>query len=327
MTFTPLENILKLLGLCCVLSDGKKLKYSWPICKIAFTATSLLIANSVSIYLSITTITYKRSKAAFQDYIPLIYLLGYVQYISDLTFVYKYGRQRCLNYYSVFENIDRVIGMCYYNEIRKSVAKICIYFILIGSCYLISDYTALVMSYVGGFTYGWSITAIHSVDYIYTIIKMLSALDGIAHITQVKFRLKKMEDILKEYYSTVASLPGVTQDVICKEDSTKNYQFLNGYCSLNVIGQKHPEVILQLSRCYLLLLEQCEYINGMFGFRVSIYCQVIFVYGHPLLDLDFSMVCKPIYSLLSCATCFYRLFYLHTFSFFSVPFFHILLVG
>ncbi|XP_052743935.1 uncharacterized protein LOC112050478 [Bicyclus anynana] len=199
-------------------------------------------------------------------------MLGYVQYVVDLLFVYKYGRQRCLDYYNTFENIDRVIGMPYYNEIKRSVTKICFFFILIGSVYFISDYTALVL------LYGWFISAVHSIDYIYTVIKILSALDGIAHFIQVKFRLKRIGDVLQDYYNSVASLPGMRKDVISKTDSTTTVCLSNRWKLelLDTIGYSRTKTILRLSKCYLLLLEQCDYVNGMFGFRVPFHKSNLF---------------------------------------------------
>ncbi|XP_039759612.1 uncharacterized protein LOC120633468 [Pararge aegeria] len=153
--------------------------------------------------------------------------------------------------------------MPYSKEIKGSVAKKCLFFVLTGSIYFLSDYTALVLAY------GWFISTVHSVDYIYTTIKMLTALDAIAHFTEIKFCLKRIEDILRNYYSTVENLPGVTKDVICKRDWVKTvYNMSIRLGSLTTIGSKRINVILNLNRCYLLLLEQCDYINGMFGVRI-----------------------------------------------------------
>ncbi|XP_052743934.1 uncharacterized protein LOC112050479 [Bicyclus anynana] len=62
------------------------------------------------------------------------------------------------------------------------------------------------------------------------------------------------------------TLPGVTTNVISENNWTKTSHSLGSLSTFD--HNNRSNVILHLSRCYLLLLQQCDYINGMFGFRI-----------------------------------------------------------
>ncbi|XP_046970365.1 uncharacterized protein LOC124537535 [Vanessa cardui] len=68
-------------------------------------------------------------------------MLGYVQYITDIIFVYKYGRQSYIDYFIAYDQIDSVLGIPHYRETRNCITRISSIFIFAGIILLIIDFS------------------------------------------------------------------------------------------------------------------------------------------------------------------------------------------
>lgn len=252
-----LNNFLSLFGLSRVYKDKGVLQYNNSLYKISILIIILFIANIYTVYDKIQNS--ESVKIDFDEIYQMTFLLGYIQYIIDMVFVYKYGRQPAIMYFVTYDYIDRIIGMTYYKNIRKDFRNICILFFIIISVTLITQYMAYITSF------GWTLALIFIMDYIYFGIRILGGLDVILNVVQVIYRLRTIGDLLENYYN-----PDIDVDMyrnIANEIWTTDQR--KKISNIKVLSYSRHNIVLWLSRCYLFLNEQTEYINIMYGFRVS----------------------------------------------------------
>ncbi|XP_061384228.1 uncharacterized protein LOC133320300 [Danaus plexippus] len=95
-------------------------------------------------------------------------------------------------------------------------------------------------------------------EYVFYVLKTLSVVDMISHIIQVKFRLKTIGDILKDYCSHIDNV-SFSETIKKSGNNIKDSEFLS---------YNYRHISLSLSRCYFLLTEQCNFINAMYGLRI-----------------------------------------------------------
>lgn len=199
----------------------------------------------------------------FFDSVQISYLFDLVHYCADITFVYKYGRQRCVDYYSTYQLIDTVLGKYFFIKIRKSIIKMCSFLIVIWFLAMIVDYIAWSMAF------GWMVPFAYFMDAITLALKIISYLNVISNCVQIEYRLKAIEADLNFIYCSMESVPAMIKEVV-RADKYNKKNNLNLQCIyVKPVIIYRSNVVSHLSRCYLLLLEQCNYINIMSGYRVS----------------------------------------------------------
>lgn len=207
------------------------------------------------------------------DTVQMIY--DYCQYIVDIYFVNKYGRQINLEYVKQYECIDRILDITHLSEIHQRIVRLVIIF---GLIWLI----ATVLEFFGWYlSFGWWVPTVYGVSYLFLFIKMLTLLDMTAHVVQVKHRLQVMTDFLQSYYNSANSLSTTTtclNDLLNDTLCNKNWFYCNDYIrtqkiqqrsyQLKILSSNRQQEVKLLSRCYLMLTEQCNFINNMYGVRV-----------------------------------------------------------
>ncbi|XP_072942957.1 uncharacterized protein [Epargyreus clarus] len=206
----------------------------------------------------------------FKDFIKILFLFGYVQYIIDLYCVHKYGRQICLEYFNIFDHIDKILGMEYYNNIRKLIIRTLITFTTFAVISTVFDVGAWYISS------GSIFIAVNMFDYIYVILRQLTIADYIAQVTQIEYRLKFHENLLHDFYMMCETLPGVIKDIVAEKGMNKCRKRIN---SVQIIPDKIRilDQITRLGSCNLLILEQTAYTNSMYGIRVMAACLTILI--------------------------------------------------
>lgn len=90
-----------------------------------------------------------------------------------------------------------------------------------------------------------------------------------SHVVQIEYRLRRLADEVENFnrYNEDVSIC-VTHKSDAEEARLDKLKMFNVKTTENAI--KEPDDILLLSQCYLKLIKQTEFINTMFGFRVSI---------------------------------------------------------
>lgn len=189
-------------------------------------------------------------------------ITDYFQYLVDLFFVYKYGRNICLEYFKQYEKIDSYLDIVHYTVLKRKLRKIIAFFLTI---WLISSFGDLV---AWGVTYGWMTPMVHSITYLFLCIKILTVLDLIAHVNHIAFRLKIIGNMVQNCYASVEVCPaGLMTDCI------RNRNWLYPEAGIDAYGHQISSndsyELKRLTKCYLTLTEQVAFINRMYGFRVS----------------------------------------------------------
>ncbi|XP_021185544.2 uncharacterized protein LOC110372862 [Helicoverpa armigera] len=188
-------------------------------------------------------------------------ICDFFQYTVDLFFVYKFGRNLYIEYFRQFEIIDVCLETSCYAEMKRRLLKTMTFFLVI---WFISSFTDLGAWVI---TYGWMIPVVHSLSYLYLLIKILATLDLIANIIQVEVRLRIINNFIKNCYKCASACPvGILADCI------RNKNWLHGEDGSPDQSLKARSIdsheIKRLSKCYLLLTEQVMFINKMYGFRI-----------------------------------------------------------
>ncbi|XP_041985053.1 uncharacterized protein LOC121737441 [Aricia agestis] len=265
-TMSHLNAILRLVSLSCIVRDRSTLRHSWSFYKASFHVIFLTTFTILSMYFKFYSI-HGLSSFSFKDAIQFVYLLGYVQYLSDLYFVYKY-RQLYLDYINMYDYIDRILGINYISIIKSRVTKICLVFLIFDLCCSVFDYTSWI------FFYGWLIPTLYSVEYVFYLFKNLSIADMAANMYQLEYRLRAIGDLLENDKTSTITVKSVHKDIKLTVDAFDHKAYKLDLAALN---QDRPEVILGISRCYLLLLDQADCINTMYGLRILVTSIIILI--------------------------------------------------
>lgn len=198
------------------------------------------------------------------DCIQMVY--DHFQLIIDLWCIYKYGRHMSIKYFKQYESIDIILKMTDYNTIKWKLARLITVFSLIWLTSSAFDFAAW------GLGFGWVIPLVYSIAYIYLFIKIITTLDLTSHIMHIETRLAMMADLVQNYYAAAENLPGFVGDPVCNKNwlntrASLRSQELDNLHKIHILSKEINDAQL-LTRCYLLLTDQVELINCMFGFRV-----------------------------------------------------------
>lgn len=206
------------------------------------------------------------------DVVQMIF--DYCQFIIDLYFVNKYGKEMNLEYVKQYECIDRMLDITQFSEMDQRL--ICL-FTVFGSIWFIISAIEFFGWYL---SFGLCLPIVYGVAYIFLLIKMLTILDMTAQVIHVKHRLQVMADFMQSYYNTANCSPTTTSsnDLLNDTLTNKNWFYCNdfiraekiqqGSYQLKTLSRNVQQEVKWLSRCYLILVEQCIFINNMYGVRV-----------------------------------------------------------
>ncbi|KAJ2941146.1 hypothetical protein O0L34_g10382 [Tuta absoluta] len=214
------------------------------------------------------------SSIVITDVIQMIY--DYGQYIVDLCVIYKYGREVSQVYFKNYMCIDKILDTSHHDEIQSKLIRltmILLFCLIIVSAF---DYTAW---YLG---YGFWTPIFYSISYFFLLFKVLTNLDLTVQIMHVECRLRDIGDLLQDTYNSTECLPipesmKENNQTLSNSLTNKNW-FYGGGClrAEEMRTRNHPwkkattscHEMKWLTRCYLLINEQCMFINRMFGVRI-----------------------------------------------------------
>ncbi|XP_075981618.1 uncharacterized protein LOC142980171 [Anticarsia gemmatalis] len=196
-TLAPINGLLRTTALSNIYRKGTDLEVSRSIVRSVFHILIFGLLNTFCLYHKIKTFKGRAQNGLvrFSDSIQLTYLFSYFNYIVDLLFVYKYGRESLLRYFKAFDHIDEVLGSPCYNEIRRTIVQNMIIAITVFLCISLFDYTC------------WNLVEefwppmLYAIDYLYFFLNMMSVLDLISHVIQVQYRLIMIKNLLEVCYS------------------------------------------------------------------------------------------------------------------------------
>ncbi|XP_034832447.1 uncharacterized protein [Maniola hyperantus] len=269
-TFSPLSWLLKIFSLDCHCpKDTTKLTPSyWAKIRSAITAVFLACINLFTLYYKFIYFYQDLLiSVKYTDVVQMVYDL--FQYMVDLYFVYKYGSDVFYEYIRQYAYIDGMLGMKYYSRIKRRLIKtiICIITMWISS--------SLCDNIIWGIGVGWVETFGFSLAYIYMLIKILTNLHLTLHVMHIGSRLRVIGDWVQECYCASLSCCPKIEDTVMKKNWFYSHKTKTStsklYPSKSITFMNCCDVKL-LSRCYLLLTEQVNFINKIFGMRILLNC-------------------------------------------------------
>ncbi|XP_039753341.1 uncharacterized protein LOC120628787 [Pararge aegeria] len=234
------------------------------ISKGALTFTILAAINLFTIYYKFTWFYVELIiSVKYADAVQMIYDL--CQYFVDLYFVYKYGSDVFYEYIRQYAYIDGMFGMEYYGSIRRRLINVMIFMISMWFSSSLSDYV------IWAIGFGLMSTTFFSMAYIYMFIKILTNLHVTVHIMHIESRLRVLGDLIQECYCSSVSCTARIEDAVIKKNwfyTIKTKTSKSQLYPLKKISYVNSNEVKWLSRCYLLLTEQVNFINRMFGMRI-----------------------------------------------------------
>lgn len=251
-SLTPVHWILRMFILRNVKRRENKLVQCWSLTETLIVVSVMLTINIFSFVtkMQIFDINIKKDYF-FLDTIQLTYILSFAGYIVDLVFVYKM-RHSFVKYLEFYANIDKIINAPNFSKIKmKNVITVVLFII----SFLVSTFLDYLAWFIG---FGWVEPTLYCLDYIYFFIISLTVLDFISNVIQIEHRLKMMAQVTKELTS---SLITIYRNV--DENRIENQQTISHDVRVNFD-------IPSLSKFYVLLMDQVNYVNTAYGVRVSI---------------------------------------------------------
>ncbi|XP_046965822.1 uncharacterized protein LOC124534160 [Vanessa cardui] len=227
-------------------------------------STVLACINLLTLYYKVTYVkNFLTISVLYTDVVQLIYDI--FQYIVDLFYVYKYGGELCCMYLKKYAYIDGILGTDYYTSIRRRLIKIMGFYMFMWLSSSLFDY----FIWANGF--GFTISTVYSIAYIYILIKILTNLDLSVNVMQVECRLRALAEIVRDFCSGTESTAGITEDItnsdwFYHEEPRKSCK--PKFLTVNIISCLDRQEIRRLSKCYLVLTEQVAFINKMYGMRI-----------------------------------------------------------
>lgn len=198
----------------------------------------------------------------FTDFTHFVYIYGYFAYVISVWCVYR-NQHDCLNYYKMYNNIDRTLAVTYVRLTRKLIVK---YFYVYITLYIFTSF----FDYISWSFADWLLSTLYCADYVYALYNLLSFIDFLAQVILVEFRLKLINNFLLIYYAKSNprfGVAGVMKDSGWTIDlvEIKINKHLNNLRNLDF-----NECIdfSSFTKCYLMLLEQIIYVNNAYGIRV-----------------------------------------------------------
>lgn len=270
----PLQWLLKVFTLHSI--ERRNTKNEERCLKIRKVIVALFVGalNFYTLYYKIRYI-YDEINLSIKGSDTLQMTYDYFQFIIDIYFVNKYGKEINLEYIKQYDCIDRILDITHFSEIHQRMTWL---LIIIGLIWLITS----ILEFVGWFlSYGWWVPTVYGVSYVFLFIKILTIMDMTAQVVQVKYRLQVIADFVQSYYNSAKSLSttstcpkNLLNDTLCNNnwfycnDYIRAEKIQQGSYRLKTLSSNIQQEVKWLSRCYLMLTEQCNFINNMYGVRV-----------------------------------------------------------
>nr|QZH55046.1 gustatory receptor 13 [Achelura yunnanensis] len=266
-TYRHLDRLLKIFALSYNVQRNNHFQTLTSILRIVSTATIIGFCNFFALYIKIVY-RYKELNVSIRlmDFLQSIY--NYCQYLTDIYFVYKYGREISLEYFKQYKNLDVILGTMYQGEIKERLLKLTILFSIIWTTSSACDYAAWALNHV------WTTPIAFSTSFIFLLIKILTTLDFTTHVMHVECRLRIIGDFVQNYFDVSENLSGVLGEFNDRKcwfrDHSGNLPAELGVMSrqLKTYSSSDCHEVDWLIQCYLFLTEQCTFINTMYGTRI-----------------------------------------------------------
>lgn len=264
-TLTAINRLLKVFCLTGITCENEQLKINYMAKYIQpFLIFFTIIVGFTS---EIANLMNFHDKSYNLDHI--IMLITLIQYIVGLIFVFKNSSTN-LYYFKLYDHIDKILGMIttYNSCIQEKVSSVT--FVCVCSlCGMFAiEFFGEILHLNSCISHFIAINII--TEYVSYFINTITILEFCANIIQIEYRLKTIKDILQDFCifsSRKLSVVNVVRDKNWFYFSKENIPLRRPTSGTFVFNNYHDVILLK--KCYLLLIEQRNFINKAFGLRVS----------------------------------------------------------
>ncbi|KAL0810919.1 hypothetical protein ABMA28_010218 [Loxostege sticticalis] len=268
-TFASVNWLFKIFGLSILRRENNVLKarYSWV--QIIFVVTFVIVLLALAIYDIINACSnegFAKRKSKFSVFVRLTWIASFINYIVGLSYIFRFGQNITLNYFKMYAQIDKIIGITYTKIVKAKIIKTSVLIISIG--YVI--FIILFFAEPAGVFSKMSFT-IKSTTYI---LSNLNVIEMSANIIQIEYRIKAMRDILLDLFHSFNNNKAKVIDVVCEKNwlyFSKDRETARRELSPSkILVYYHFSDLIWLNKCYSLLIEQASFINCAYGIRILI---------------------------------------------------------
>ncbi|KAL0880355.1 hypothetical protein ABMA27_002798 [Loxostege sticticalis] len=255
-----INQLLKIFCLSILSRENRRLKISYSWFKVIFTIVCIICLIIFLTYDIVKFYAYEIQHFKFNDEVLLVILVRAVLYSIDLCYVFKFGGNTNLHYFKLYEQIDKVLDTDN-AMIKTKVLKVTVFMTsLYGILTVVNIIWAAFYDPTESFT-----TVRASVGIIMIYINSLSILEMLVHVILIEYRLIKINNILQLRCSSTTNNFGALSVL-----GDNNWLYFSKHKEIT----RNPQVdcnyfydISWLNKCYLLLIEQSNFINKLFGVR------------------------------------------------------------
>lgn len=285
-TMAPINCLLKLFFLTNLTRKNGRIKITWswpkqilPFLLVFAMAATLTLDRIIKIYYEGLAF----NSMNLYDNLPYLSLF---EYVVDLSCVYKFGRHINLTYFNLYKEIDKFLEP---NNVmlKAEVLKVTLLFTV---SWVFLTVMALVMWFQDHSPDEVLNFILWLIENIVVVMNNLTLIEMCSNIVQVEYRLKEITKTLQDFYSfadgrSMFDVPGI-ENLLFLPDSRRREMYLSKEESARktaypskCLMYKYYHDIVWMNKCYLLLLEQTNFINKAFGPRVSFIFIDRFFYG------------------------------------------------
>ncbi|KAL0830759.1 hypothetical protein ABMA28_002882 [Loxostege sticticalis] len=255
-----INQLLKIFCLSILSRENRRLKISYSWFKVFFTIVCIICLIIFLTYDIVKFYAYEIQHFKFNDEVLLVILVRAVLYSIDLCYVFKFGGNTNLHYFKLYEQIDKVLDTDN-AMIKTKVLKVTVFITsLYGILTVVNIIWAAFYDPTESFT-----TVRATVGIIMIYINSLSILEMLVHVILIEYRLIKINNILQLRCSSTTNNFGALSVL-----GENNWLYFSKHKEIT----RNPQVdcnyfydISWLNKCYLLLIEQSNFINKLFGVR------------------------------------------------------------
>ncbi|KAL0810920.1 hypothetical protein ABMA28_010219 [Loxostege sticticalis] len=268
-TFASVNWLFKIFGLSILRRENNVLKARCSWVQIIFVVTFVIVLLALAIYDIINAYSnevFAKRKSKFSVFVRLTWIASFINYIVGLSYVFRFGQNITLNYFKMYAQIDKIIGITYTKIVKAKIIKTSVLIISIG--YVI--FIILFFAEPAGVFSKMSFT-IKSTTYI---LNNLDVIEMSANIIQIEYRIKAMSDILLDLFHSFNNNKAKEIDVVGEKNwlyFSKDRETARRELSPSkILVYYHFSDLIWLNKCYSLLIEQASFINRAYGIRILI---------------------------------------------------------
>ncbi|KAI5635209.1 7tm chemosensory receptor domain-containing protein [Phthorimaea operculella] len=223
----------------------------------------MVLTSFLMLYYKVTIVYPRQSRVVSMPDVLQI-LNDDLQFIIDLYYISKYDKSAYTEYYRKYALIDSFLNRQPDPEVNRRLTQLIGIFTLIWFINFALQFSAL------WYEHYWQYALIFVPYHFFVLCKMLTILFLSAHTLRIERRLQMLGDSVEDCYSL--DLDGSWENINALKECRKLTARIRKPSEIEKPGKPlwfyQQKKVAGLSKFYLILTEQCEFVNKMFGIRI-----------------------------------------------------------